>query len=95
MKDVDSAYPGFFWYMWAARQGRRRLRNVRVADTVILINGRVKAWIFYSKVENRVSTDKRNSPLEVASLYRRAHGRADFVQKTTEYYVGGNLGSVL
>lgn len=41
------------WHIWAPT-GRKRLHNVRVVDSVVIINGRIRAWIFYSHKEKRV-----------------------------------------
>jgi hypothetical protein len=52
---TDSLLPGFLWYLWAAaKPNGARLRDVTIADSVVMVNGRVKAWLFYSRKERRV-----------------------------------------
>eukprot|EP00892_Ulva_mutabilis_P000523 jgi/Ulvmu1/10471/UM064_0008.1 len=58
LKDIDGVYPGFLWWIWAATPSRQRLCGVKITDSVIMINGRVKAWVFYSRKEGRVLSKK-------------------------------------
>ena len=66
LKDTDNLLPGFLWYLWAAA-GKTHLRDVQVADSVIMINGRPKAWVFYSKKAGRVRTCAAQSYKSLAS----------------------------
>jgi hypothetical protein len=57
---TDSLLPGFLWYLWAAaKPNGARLRDVTIADSVVMGNGRVKAWLFYSRKERRVRSYNR------------------------------------
>ena len=55
LRDTDRMLPGFLWYLWA-KAGKQHLRGVPIADSLIMINGRAKAWVFYSKKAGRVRT---------------------------------------
>ena len=63
LANSERLLPGFLWYLWA-RGPQGHLKGVQVADTIVLVNGRPKAWVFYSQKAGRVRSTVSSTALQ-------------------------------
>lgn len=94
LKDTDGEYPGFLWHVWAAT-GRKRLHNVHVVDSVVIINGRIRAWIFYSHKEKRVRILRLLFAKAGLTSRLTLDSNTDSVEENPEHHSPRHLGLIL
>lgn len=59
LSSTDQQLAGFLWYMWGRAAQKQFLQGVRIAETVVMVNGRIKAWLFFSVKQNRVRCQRQ------------------------------------